>query len=107
MKYNKFDVKLWSIWLQSTEFNSDGSKRSVELKIVNLQLVGESEFNMKRWEEIGTWQTGMKTDPNKTDPIPFSSHGGKNKPGGKGQKQESIAHFWVCKEVLKRTKEKN
>jgi hypothetical protein len=48
----------------------------VELKIVNLQLVGESEFNMKRWEEIGAWQTGIKADPNKTDPIPFSSHGG-------------------------------
>jgi hypothetical protein len=61
----------------STEFNSDGSKRSVELKIVNLQLVGESEFNMKRWEEIGAWQTGIKADPNKTDPIQFANHGGK------------------------------
>ena len=55
------------------EFNPDGSKKSVELKIVNLQLVGETDLNMKRWEEIGVWQTGVKAEPNKTAVV---NHGG-------------------------------
>ena len=48
------------------EFNSDGSKKFVELKIMNLQPVGESEHYTKRWEEIGVWQTGIRHDVNKT-----------------------------------------
>ena len=68
--------KIWLIFF--TEFNSDGSKKSVELKIVNLQMVGEAEFNMKRWEEIGVWQTGIRTDPNKTEKVAFSTHEGNN-----------------------------
>ena len=56
------------------EFNADGSKKSIELKILNLQLVGETELNMKRWEDIGVWQTGTRTEPNKTISL---SHEGK------------------------------
>jgi hypothetical protein len=33
-------------------------------------------FSIKRWEEIGVWQTGVRTEPNKTEPIVYSSHGG-------------------------------
>ena len=42
------------------EFNNDGSLKSVELLIVNLQEDLEASKNaqteIKRWEEIGTWQ---------------------------------------------------
>ena len=42
------------------EFNNDGSLKTVELLIVNLQLDAEASKNtqtqVKRWEEIGTWQ---------------------------------------------------
>ena len=42
------------------EFNNDGSLKTVELFIVNLQLDAEASKNtqtqVKRWEEIGTWQ---------------------------------------------------
>ena len=43
------------------EFNNDGSLKTVELFIVNLQLDVEATKNaqteIKRWEEIGTWQS--------------------------------------------------
>ena len=42
------------------EFSNDGSLKSVELLIVNLQEDLEASKNaqteIKRWEEIGTWQ---------------------------------------------------
>ncbi|CAB4054253.1 GRIN2B [Lepeophtheirus salmonis] len=45
----------------SLEFLSDGSKESVELKIVNLQ----THLAGKRWEEIGVWQSVDREDKKK------------------------------------------
>lgn len=42
------------------EFNADGSKKAVELKIVNLQHDGNGEEGMVNWEEIGVWQSWGK-----------------------------------------------
>ena len=42
------------------EFNTDGSLKPVEIRIVNLQVDDEAmknnAQNSKRWEEIGAWQ---------------------------------------------------
>ena len=57
------------------EFNSDGSFKSVEIRIVNLQLDVEASKTarkgVKKWEEIGVWQASKregsaeKEDPSK------------------------------------------
>ena len=46
------------------EFNNDGSLKSVEIRIVNLQLDVEAsktaQTDIKKWEEIGVWQATPK-----------------------------------------------
>ena len=46
------------------EFNNDGSLKSVEIRIVNLQLDVEAsktaQNDIKKWEEIGVWQATPK-----------------------------------------------
>ena len=48
------------------EFNNDGSFKSVEIRIVNLQLDVEASKNakkgVKKWEEIGVWQGTPKKE---------------------------------------------
>lgn len=39
------------------EFNADGSKKYVELRIVNLQSKPDREAEYNVWEEIGIWQS--------------------------------------------------
>ena len=48
------------------EFQSDGSQRFIDMKIVNLQSQGEegTDSSHKQWEEIGTWQTHNKDEDN-------------------------------------------
>ena len=43
------------------EFSKDGSKKNVELKIVNLQSEGR-DGEGRKWEEIGVWQSWGKEE---------------------------------------------
>jgi hypothetical protein len=55
------------------EFNTDGSLKSVEMRIMNLQMDIEASKAagldgnkvIKRWEEIGVWQATPLEDPGK------------------------------------------
>lgn len=61
------------------QFNNDGSLKSAEIRIVNLQMDVEASKNaqtgIKKWEEIGTWQATPNTDESAED--------GKQYPHGK------------------------
>lgn len=60
------------------EFNSDGSLKSVEIRIVNLQLDAEAskmaQSSIKKWEEIGVWQAATPTPESDQEDNSFS-HG--------------------------------
>ena len=66
------------------EFNNDGSLKSVEIRIVNLQLDTEAsktaQTGIKKWEEIGVWQAtpqkgSINVNDDLTRPILPYNHG--------------------------------
>ena len=66
------------------EFNNDGSLKSVEIRIVNLQLDAEAsktaQTGIKKWEEIGVWQAtpqkgSINVNDDLTRPILPYNHG--------------------------------
>ena len=59
------------------EFNKDGSLKTVEIRIVNLQMDVEAsktaQASVKKWEEIGVWQASKQA--NKVENGIYQGHG--------------------------------